>query len=131
MKSCNTAERLKQIMEERNLRQIDIIEKCMPFCKELGVKMGRSDFSQYLSGKIQPKQTKLAILSRALNVSEAWLMGFDVPMERPIEQKEMDELADLVDRLKTDKRFRSLVIGLSKMNLDKIESIIKLLDIND
>lgn len=80
MKSCNTAERLKQIMEERNLRQIDIIEKCRPFCKELGVKMGRSDFSQYLSGKIQPKQTKLAILSRALNVSEAWLMGFDVPM---------------------------------------------------
>ena len=80
MKSCNTAERLKQIMEERNLRQIDIIEKCRPFCKELGVKMGRSDFSQYLSGKIQPKQTKLDILSRALNVSEAWLMGFDVPM---------------------------------------------------
>lgn len=80
MKSCNTAERLKQIMEDRNLRQIDIIEKCKPFCKELGVKMGRSDFSQYLSGKIQPKQTKLAILSRALNVSEAWLMGFDVPM---------------------------------------------------
>lgn len=80
MKSCNTAERLKQIMGERNLRQIDIIEKCRPFCKELGVKMGRSDFSQYLSGKIQPKQTKLAILSRALNVSEAWLMGFDVPM---------------------------------------------------
>lgn len=80
MKSCNTAERLKQIMENRNLRQIDIIEKCKPFCKELGVKMGRSDFSQYLSGKIQPKQTKLAILSRALNVSEAWLMGFDVPM---------------------------------------------------
>lgn len=80
MKSCNTAERLKQIMEDRNLRQIDIIEKCRPFCKELGVKMGRSDFSQYLSGKIQPKQTKLAILSRALNVSEAWLMGFDVPM---------------------------------------------------
>ena len=80
MKSCNTAERLKQIMEDRNLRQIDIIEKCRPFCKELGVKMGRSDFSQYLSGKIQPKQTKMAILSRALNVSEAWLMGFDVPM---------------------------------------------------
>ena len=80
MKSCNTAERLKQIMEDRNLRQIDIIEKCRPFCKELGVKMGRSDFSQYLSGKIQHKQTKMAILSRALNVSEAWLMGFDVPM---------------------------------------------------
>ena len=60
-----------------------------------------------------------------------WLYGYDVPMERPVEQKEMDELADLVDRLKTDKRFRSLVIGLSKMNLDKIESIIKLLDIND
>ena len=41
-----------------------------------------SDISQYCSGKTEPNQEKLFILGNALNVSEAWLMGFDVPMER-------------------------------------------------
>ena len=36
-----------------------------------------------MSGYTQPKSDKLFILSKALNVSEAWLMGLDAPMERP------------------------------------------------
>ena len=123
MKSCNTAERLKQIMEERNLRQIDIIEKCRPFCKELGVKMGRSDFSQYLSGKIQPKQTKLAILSRALNVSEAWLMGFDVPMSAKDAStaKTMDEREQVLLEL-----FRLVPDGQKDEVINLIHSALKM-----
>ena len=34
------------------------------------------------SGKVEPTQEKLVVLGLALNVNEAWLMGFDVPMER-------------------------------------------------
>ncbi len=82
MKNATTASRLKELMSERNLRQIDIIEKCQPYCEKYGVKMGRNDLSQYLSGKFQPKQLKLTVLSLALNVSEAWLMGYDVPKSR-------------------------------------------------
>ncbi len=82
MKKENTATRLKLIMKERNLRQVDILEKCRPFCEKWGVKLGRNDLSQYVSGKVEPKQHKLSVLGNALNVSEAWLMGFDVPMER-------------------------------------------------
>ena len=44
--------------------------------------MNKSDISQYCSGKVEPNQEKLFILGNALNVNEAWLMGFDVPMER-------------------------------------------------
>ena len=119
---ANTSERLKMAISNANIKQVDLVNK---------TGINRSAISRYISGEYEPKQTAIYKLARALNVSEMWLYGYDVPMERPIEQKEMDELADLVDRLKTDKRFRSLVIGLSKMNLDKIESIIKLLDIND
>ena len=43
--------------------------------------MNRSDLSQYISGKVIPGQEKLSILGQALNVSETWLMGFDVPLE--------------------------------------------------
>lgn len=79
-----TAERLKQIMAERNIRQVEILNRCKPYCKEYNMTMGRSDLSQYVSGKFTPGQRKLAILALALNVSEAWLMGYDVPMERII-----------------------------------------------
>ena len=77
-----TADRLKQIMDLRELRQIDIVHLCEPYCKTHKVKMGRNAISQYVAGKVEPRQNALYILGQALNVSEAWLMGFDVPMER-------------------------------------------------
>ena len=42
----------------------------------------KSAMSQYVSGKFAPKQTRIYLLAKALNVNEAWLMGYDVPMER-------------------------------------------------
>ena len=81
-KKSNTTERLKEIMEIKNLRQVDILELCQPFSAKYNIKMNKSDLSQYLSGKSEPNQSKLFILANALNVSEAWLMGLDSPMER-------------------------------------------------
>lgn len=81
MKNSNTALRLKQLMKERNLKQIDIVKLAEPYCKENNIRLGRNDISQYVSGKSEPGQHKLYILGKALNVSEAWLMGYDVPMK--------------------------------------------------
>lgn len=78
----NTSTRLKRLMRERGLRQVDILEKVKPFCKEFNVKLGKSDISQYVSGKVTPGQDKLSMLGMALDVSETWLMGYDVPIER-------------------------------------------------
>jgi transcriptional regulator with XRE-family HTH domain len=44
----------------------------------------KSSISQYVSGKFEPKQKALYALAKALNVSEAWLMGYSVPRERII-----------------------------------------------
>lgn len=88
MEKTTTAERLKQIMRDDDLTQADIVKKCRPFCEKFGLKMNRSDISQYISGRVEPKQNKLYIISKALNVSEAWLMGFDVPRERKEENNE-------------------------------------------
>lgn len=82
MKKCTTSERLQQIMQTRGLKQVDILKLAEPFCIKYGVKLGRNDLSQYVSGKVEPGQYKLYILGQALNVSEAWLMGYDVPMKR-------------------------------------------------
>lgn len=77
----NTSIRLKQIMNDRNLRQVDILHLAEPYCKTYNVKLNKSDLSQFISGKVEPGQWKLTILGKALNVSEAWLMGYDVPMD--------------------------------------------------
>ncbi len=81
MKKSNTQERLKLIMEEKNLRQVDLLNKCMPYCKKYNVRLGRNDISQYVSGKAEPTQIRLSILAEALNVTETWLMGYDVERE--------------------------------------------------
>ena len=82
MKTENTSIRLKKIMADRQLRQVDILEKCKPFCEMYGITMNKSDISQYVSGKTEPGSKKLTILGLALNVTETWLMGYDVPMDR-------------------------------------------------
>lgn len=87
MKNSSTSERLKQIMNERSLRQVDILEAAKPFCEKYGVKLAKNDLSQYVSGKVEPRQEKLTILGLALNVSETWLMGYDVRRERDETEK--------------------------------------------
>lgn len=67
------ADRLKEGMTIRGLRQADVVEKT-------GINKGA--LSSYLSGRYEPKQNNIFLLAQALNVNEAWLMGADVPMER-------------------------------------------------
>lgn len=82
MRISNTANRLKEIMIQNNLKQVDIIEKSRPYCSKYDTKITKADLSQYVSGKVEPGQAKLFVLASALSVSEAWLMGYDVPRSR-------------------------------------------------
>lgn len=82
MKKATTSQRLRQLMGERNIKQVDILRMVTPYCKKYNVKMNKSDLSQFVNGKNEPGQWKLAILGMALDVSEGWLMGLDVPKER-------------------------------------------------
>lgn len=77
----STANRLKQIMKIKNVKQVDILSAAQPYCNMYNQKLNKSDLSQYVSGKVIPGQDKLKILSLTLNVSPAWLMGLNVPME--------------------------------------------------
>lgn len=82
MRISNTSERLKEYLVRNNKRQIDIVNACQPYAEKYGVRIGKSDISAYIHGIYLPAQDKLAILSMALNVSEAWLMGYDVTPNR-------------------------------------------------
>lgn len=73
MGKATFSDRLKLIIAEKNIRQIDL-------CNKTGI--GKSAMSQYLHGSFEPKQQNLHTLAEALDVSEAWLMGYDVPRTR-------------------------------------------------
>ncbi len=87
---ATTADRLRQIMNERGLKQRDILELCQPYCDRYKIKFPKSALSQYISGKVLPASFKLTILGEALGVSEAWLMGYDVPRERAYVREKFD-----------------------------------------
>lgn len=69
-----TALRLRKALNIRSMKQVELSEKTT---------IGKSAISQYLSGKVIPKQDKIYLMAKALNVNEAWLMGYDVEMNRP------------------------------------------------
>lgn len=118
MKLENTAIRLKKIMQERNLRQVDLLEMVKPFCEKYNVKINKSDISQYLSGKVKPGQEKLSMLSMALGVTESWLMGYDSPKEKP----------QYIETLTLSKEETTLLENYNKLNSKGKE---KLLDYSD
>lgn len=67
------ANRIKQGLSIRNMKQADLVEK---------TKIGKSSISTYISGAYEPKQRNIYKIAKALDVNEAWLIGYDVPMER-------------------------------------------------
>ena len=70
---ATSGERIAQAMKIRKMKQSEL-------CKLADVP--KSSLSLYLSGAYEPKQDRIFDMARVLNVSEAWLMGYDVPMER-------------------------------------------------
>lgn len=131
MEKETTAARLREVMDERNLKQVDILNAAKPFCEQCGVKLGRNDLSQYVSGKVTPGQWKLTVLGLALDVSEVWLMGYDVPMKRTdlLEYKKEaapetgDSLSPLDARLMDLLRY--LTTDQKKMLLAQIETLLR------
>lgn len=113
MRISNTSERLKKLLRERNLRQMDVIAMAEPIARKYNDTLTKCNLSFYVTGRGIPAQNKLAILAEALDVSEAWLMGYDVPMERrPSENKDPIPLRGdvLIDEIsKLDERQRELL----------------------
>lgn len=66
------ANRLNKAITLRNIKPIELSEK---------TGIDKSKISSYMSGRYKAKQDGVYLLAQALNVSEVWLMGYDVPME--------------------------------------------------
>lgn len=106
---------------------LDIREKkAVDLSKDLNIP--KSAISQYLSGKSQKMDSKrLYAICNYLNVSEPWLLGFDVPMEKSIEQKNNNIISDVVVRMRTDKDFFDAINIMYTLDNEKFSSIKQML----
>ena len=63
------ADRLRQAMAERGLKQADLVHAA----SERGEKLGKSQVSQYVSGKVVPRANVVRLLAELLAVDADWL----------------------------------------------------------
>lgn len=86
--------------------------------------------SRYLKGTYTPKSVALYKLALALDVSDMWLEGYDVPMERSQKQKEIDfknnlykKIAQDMDLLKTISQYYNLPEEKQKIIRDLVDQM--------
>lgn len=65
--------RLKEALSSRNMKPVELAEK---------TGIPKSAISQYMSGYAKPKQDRITLMSKALGIEEAWLLGYNVPMDK-------------------------------------------------
>lgn len=71
MEELNFSVRLKEAMEKKGYKQVDLIH----LAEAKGIKLGKSHISQYVSGKTVPRAEILSFLADTLEVDEKFLLG--------------------------------------------------------
>ena len=106
--------RLREALDKREIKAVEL-------SKKTGVPEGA--ISYYLAGKSQPKGDRLYTICAALNVSEAWMLGYDIPMERTAEQKKNDDLVKIIAQMRRDPKFFNIVSKLAELPAEQYDSV--------
>lgn len=114
-----TSQRLHEAMAMAKKKQTDLVT-------DTG--LNKSTISRYCSGDAEPKANAISKLAAALDVTEMWLWGYDVPMERPEGQKKNDQLVKLVVRMRSDSEFTNAVSMLDNLSPDQFSAIVGMLN---
>lgn len=111
--------RIAEALKLRGLKPADLAER---------TGISKSSISHWIKQHWQPKQKPLMTMARVLEVSEMWLAGYETPMERSKEQKNIDELAKLVNDIRKNEKLKKLCLKLSKLEDSQLDSISVLAD---
>ena len=103
---ASTADRLREAMNDAGMSQADLMR---------ATDLHRSAISRYLLGEYEPKAHAVGKMAKALNVSEMWLFGYDVPKQRTAAQKKNDQLAELIVKMRSDADFYNDVMMLGNL----------------
>ncbi|MBE6079405.1 MAG: helix-turn-helix transcriptional regulator [Veillonella sp.] len=112
------SKKLKETMLNRGITQSDLSTM---------TSIRASSISDWLNDKYSPKQDKIAIIAKALNVSPAWLMGYDdISNEESKGYYEDPEVAQLANEIKNDPELRLLLDAKRSLSKEDMESVINI-----
>lgn len=118
-KVSTISERLQIAMDKRKIKQIDL-------ARVADVNQGA--LSRYLKGSYAPKSATIYKLALALDVSDMWLEGYDVPMERSQKQKEIDFKNNLYKKIAQDMDLLKTISQYYNLSEEKQKTIRDLVD---
>lgn len=111
--------RIREALAIRNMKQIELSEK---------TGIGKNSINGWVKQNWQPKQEPLYKMAKVLDVSEMWLAGYDVPMERPVAQIKNDELVQLINEIRKNEDIKNLFMSICSLTDDQrkmIEGMVK------
>lgn len=110
MKITDSRHRLKELLSITGDSQNEMARKSG---------LTKSAISNYINGSREPRQDALLLLSKAYDVSPAWLMGLDVPMDN---EKSVDShIASFFDGLMENSNHNEKDIQEIRKILEKAE----------
>ena len=113
--------RLKSVMAEHKITQTEL-------AKRTGIR--QSSISDWLNNRYEPKQDKVYLLANALNVSPAWLLGYDESdTSNPANGYYDDpEAAEFAEYLRTRPGARMLFSAAKDMSKEEMEETVKYIE---
>lgn len=118
-KVSTISERLQIAMDKRKIKQIDL-------ARVADVNQGA--LSRYIKGSYETKSATIYKLALALDVSDMWLEGYDVPMERSQKQKEIDFKNNLYKKISQDMDLLKTISQYYNLPQEKQKTIRDLVD---
>ena len=117
------AQRLAEGLEIRNMKQIELSEK---------TGISRGAISSYLTGRWEPKQNNIYLIAKALNVNEAWLMGYDVPYQKSASSQEGyytdPETAAYAEELRTNPNLRIMFSAAKDITKEQMQKTVEYIE---
>lgn len=106
--------RVAEALAIRGWKQVDLVER---------TGIAKTSVNGWVKQNWQPRQKALMKMAKVLDVSEMWLAGYDVPMERPEAQKKNDKLTQLIIEIKEDENLQDLFVSISHLSNDQQNTI--------
>lgn len=106
--------RIAEALSIKGWKQVDLVER---------TGIAKASINAWVKQNWQPKQKSLMKMAQVLGVSEMWLAGYDVPMERPVAQVKNDELVWLINIIRKDNNLQRLFTSICNLTDDQRKTI--------
>ena len=119
-KISTTANRLRERLTELNMKQVDLVNAT-------GIDKG--SISHYLAGTHIPKDKAMIKMAAALDVSEAWLWGYDVPKKTDIDYNKNDDLVKIIARAQSSSLYFDYSTAGLSLSDEELKTILQMISL--